>query len=59
MKKLTPKQMFDLIDFLYECKQEYTLNAVNSVLAILGYDAMFNYESDEDAIRYNGVLETE
>jgi hypothetical protein len=61
MKRLTPKQMFDLVDFLYECKQDYeddySVNSVNSALEILGYDGKFNYEPDEDAIKYNGVLE--
>lgn len=61
MKKLTPKQMFDLVDFLSVCQQDYedsySMNAVNSTLKILGYEANFNYEPVEDAIRFDGVIE--
>lgn len=61
MKKLTPKQMFDLTDYLLERDQnyedEYSLNAVNTTLKILGYEGEFSYEQVECAIRFDGVLE--
>ena len=60
MKKLTPKQMFDLVDYLSDCQDyedSYSTKAVNSTLNILGYEGEFNYEPVEDAIRYDGVLE--
>lgn len=61
MKKLTPKQMFDLVDYLSDCHQDYedsySTNAVNATLKILGYEGEFNYEPVEDAIRFDGVLE--
>lgn len=61
MKKLTPKQMFDLVDFLIERNQdyedEYTMNAVNTTLKILGYEGEFNYQPLEDAFRFDGSLE--
>ena len=61
MKKLTPKQMFDLVDFLTDCEQyyedSYSTNAVNTTLKILGYEGEFNYEPVEDAIRFDGALE--
>ena len=61
MKKLTPKQMFDLVDFLSDCQQDYEVsystNAVNSTLKILGYEGEFNYEPVEDAFIFDGVLE--
>lgn len=62
MKKLTPKQMFDLVDFLLECSQDYednySLNTINSALKILGYEGKFYYEPLECAIRFDGVLES-
>lgn len=61
MKKLTPKQMFDLIDFLLDCEQDYedsySLKAVNSTLKILGYEGDFNYDPVGGAIRYDGGIE--
>lgn len=61
MKKLTPKQMFDLVDYLTDCNQDYedsySMKAVNTTLKILGYEGDFNYEPLEDAIRFDGVLE--
>ena len=61
MKKLTPKQMFDLLDFLSDCQQDYedsySMNAVNSSLKILGYEGEFNNEPVECAIRFDGALE--
>ena len=59
--KLTPKQMFVLVDFLSDCQQDYedsySTNAVNSTLKILGYEGEFHYEPDEDAFIFDGVLE--
>lgn len=59
-KKLTAKQMFDLVEYLTNCfnyyEDEYSLNAVNSTLKILGYDGEFTYVSVEDAIRYDGGI---
>ena len=61
MKKLTPKQMFDLVDFLIERNQDYedehSTNAVNTTLKILGYEGEFIYEPVECAIKFDGVLE--
>lgn len=61
MKKLTPKQMFDLVDYLLDLSQDYedkhSLNTINSTLKILGYEGKFYYEPDECAIRFDGVLE--
>ena len=61
MRRLTPKQMFDLVDYLSDCQQDYedsySTNAVNSTLKILGYEGEFTYEPDECAIRFDGVLE--
>lgn len=61
MKKLTPKQMFDLVDFLTDCQKDYedaySARAVNNTLKILGYEGEFNYEPVEDAIRFDGALE--
>ena len=53
--------MFDLVDFLSDCQQDYedsySTNAVNSTLKILGYEGEFNYEPVEDAFIFDGVLE--
>jgi hypothetical protein len=61
MKKLTPKQMFDLVDFLSDSQEDYevsySMKAVNTTLEILGYEGEFNYEPVECAIRFDGVLE--
>ena len=61
MKKLTPKQMFDLVDYLSDCQQDYedsySTKAVNSTLKILDYEGEFIYEPVECAIRLDGVLE--
>lgn len=61
MKRLTPKQMFDLVDYLYDCKQDYeddySINAINTTLEILSYDGDFIYEPVECAIKFDGALE--
>lgn len=61
MKRLTPKQMFDLVDFLSDSQEDYedsySMKAVNTTLKLLGYEGEFNYEPLEDAIRFDGVLE--
>lgn len=61
MKRLTPKQMFDLVDFLSDSQEDYedsySMKAVNTTLKILGYEGEFNYEPLECAIRFDGALE--
>lgn len=61
MKKLTPKQMFDLVDYLTVCNQDYednySENAVNKTLKILGYDNEFNYDYENDAFICDGGIE--
>lgn len=61
MKKLTPKQMFDLVDFLSDCQQDYeddySLKAINNTLKILGYVNEFHYNCENDAIVCEGGLE--
>ena len=61
MKKLTPKQMFDLVDFLSDCSQYYedvySENAVNNTLKILGYVNEFHYNYENDVIICDGGLE--
>lgn len=61
MKKLTPKQMFDLVDYLLDCQEDYedaySERAVNNTLKILGYEGEFNYDPVEDAFIFDGTLE--
>jgi hypothetical protein len=61
MKKLTPKQMFELVDFLTDCEQDYedsySINAINRTLKVLDYEGEFNYVPDENAFKFDGVLE--
>lgn len=61
MKKLTPKQMFNLVDYLSDSQEDYedsySMEAVNITLKILGYEGEFSYEPVECAIRFDGVLE--
>ena len=61
MKKLTLKQICKLVDFLSECHKDYeidySLNAVNKTLNILGYSNEFHYNYENDAIRCNGGIE--
>ena len=61
MKKLTPKQMFDLVDFLSDCQEDYednySENAVNSTLKILGYTNEFHYDFENDSVICNGGIE--
>ena len=61
MKKLTPKQMFDLVDFLSDCQQDYedsySTKAVNTTLKVLCYEGEFSYDPVECAIRFDGVLD--
>ena len=61
MKKLTLKQMFDLVDFLSDSQEDYedgySMKAVNTTLKILGYEGEFGYEPVECAIRFDGALE--
>lgn len=61
MKKLTPKQMFDLVDYLTDREldygDEYSLDAVNNTLKILGYENEFNYDFENDGFICNGGIE--
>ena len=61
MKRLTPKQMFDLVDFLSDSQEDYedsySMKAVNTTLKILGYEGEFSCEPVECAIRFDGALE--
>lgn len=63
MKKLTPNQMFDLVNLILDCQQDYedcyTMKAVNSTLKILSYEGEFNYEPVECAIRFDGEIAME
>lgn len=53
--------MFDLVDFLLDCEQDYedtySLKAVNSSLKIIGYEGEFKYDPVNNAIRYDGGIE--
>jgi hypothetical protein len=61
MKKLTPKQMFDLVDFLSDCYQDYeddySLRAVNNTLKIMGYSNEFHYDYENDSVICDGGIE--
>ena len=60
MKKLTPKQLFDLIDYLSDCEDDYSLNAINYTLKILDYSntlGYFSYDFENDCIKCDGGLE--
>lgn len=61
MKKLTLKQICKIIDFLSDCSQDYeddySINAVNNTLKILGYINEFHYNYENDAIRCDGGIE--
>lgn len=61
MKKLTHKQLFDLAYFLYGCykdyEDDYSLNAVNKTIKILGYRNEFHYNYENDSIVCDGGIE--
>lgn len=61
MKKLTPKQMFDLVDYLTYCyedyEDDYSLKVVNTTLKIMGYSNVFYYDYENDSVICDGGIE--
>lgn len=61
MKKLTLKQMCDLVDFLSDCSQDYedaySERAINFTLKILSYVNEFHYNYEDDTIICDGGVE--
>lgn len=61
MKKLTLKQVCKIVDFLWDCYEDYdddySLKAVNNTLKILGYTNEFHYNYDNDAVICDGGIE--
>lgn len=60
MKKLTIKQMSNLVDFLsdrcQDYEDDYSENAVNTTLKILDYSNEFHYDYKNDGIMCNGGI---
>ena len=61
MKKLTLKQVCKIVDFLsdrcQDYEDDYSENAVNYTLKILGYVNEFHYDYENDAFICDGGLE--
>ena len=62
MKKLTSKQMFDLVDYLTECYEDagdvhYSLMAVNHTLKTIGYANKFEYDYENESVICDGGIE--
>lgn len=62
MKKLTLKQMYDLIDYLSVCYEDagdvrYSLMAVNHTLKTIGYANKFEYDYENESVKCNGGID--
>lgn len=61
MKKLTPKQMNVIVDFLSDCyldyKDDYSVRAINTTLKALNYVNQFRYDYENDAVICNGGID--
>ena len=62
MKKLTLNQIYAIVDYLKDCnndyEDDYSLRAVNHIMKILNYKAKFTYDYENDALIWEGAIDT-